>query len=66
MLFDGIMTDSPTLRRAILADALRADLPAGHTWDFGTYFETKPCGTVGCAIGVAHCLWPEAGLITRA
>jgi hypothetical protein len=62
MPFDGTEA-TPALRRRILADALRAQMPKGHEWEFGAYLEVRECGTAGCAIGLAHLLWPEAELV---
>lgn len=31
--------------------------PQDHTWDFGTILRREPCGTVGCAMGVAQLMW---------
>jgi hypothetical protein len=62
MPFDGTEV-TPALRRRVLADALRAQMPQGHEWEFGTYLDVHECGTAGCAIGLAHLLWPEAGLV---
>jgi hypothetical protein len=33
MPFDGTQTETPALRRAILVDALRHEMPKGFTWD---------------------------------
>ncbi len=64
MPFDG--KDGKESRRSILANVLRHSIPDGHHWYFGTYYENTLCGTIGCAIGVAHLLWPEACLVTTA
>ena len=39
----------------VLARALRAPMPEGFEWDFGTVF--NHCGTVGCAMGLAMKMW---------
>ena len=68
------MTDfvpGPTAARR-LALALRAAMPDDFVWDFGTIFSKDDgvsicdpglepdCRTFGCAMGLAHVLWPEA------
>jgi hypothetical protein len=51
---------TPAERRARLVAALRAPLPARFEWDFGTVYEKRGCGTVGCALGLAQILWPRS------
>lgn len=41
-----------------LVYALR-HLPETHRWNFMYVFHQEECGTAGCAIGLAHTLWPE-------
>lgn len=36
-----------------LIAALRAPMPKHFNWDFNTIYDEKPCGSVGCAIGLA-------------
>lgn len=31
--------------------------PEGHVWDFYTLHELTPCGTIGCALGLASSRW---------
>jgi hypothetical protein len=38
-------------------------VPETHEWNFKTYYIEKSCGTAGCAIGLAHTIWPGAGLL---
>lgn len=40
-------------RRKLIA-LLRAPMPEGFEWDFTTVSLERHCGTVGCAIGLAH------------
>lgn len=55
---------TPKERRQALAVALRASLPKGFRWDYSTWWnERRDCGTAGCAIGLAHLMWPHAGLL---
>lgn len=63
MPFDSLST--PALRLAFLAEVLRQPLLEDHIWDFGTVYEKNECGTVGCAIGIAHIIWPAAGLVNN-
>ena len=44
----------------MLARALRAPMPEGFGWDFGTKYQNDECGTVGCAMGLAKTLWFES------
>ena len=32
--------------------------PQGHEWDYSTVLSNAPCGTAGCAIGIARMVWP--------
>ena len=41
-----------------LGDALRMSLPRSMFWDFGVNEVHIDCGTYGCAMLVAHILWP--------
>jgi hypothetical protein len=34
--------------------------PKGHVWDFSKILTHVPCGTVGCAMGIARRMWPRA------
>src|SRR5882672_6071109 len=52
----------PAINRAVLIDALRGQLPEKFTWDFGTFLEEKPCGSVGCALGLAVVLGITKGV----
>lgn len=45
-------------RLRMLADALRGKMPEGFRWDFERTFETEDCGSTGCAMGLAHIIWP--------
>lgn len=45
-----------------LITALRAPMPKHFNWDFNTIYDEKPCGSVGCAIGLAKTI----GLIDSA
>lgn len=36
---------------------LRREMPKNHTWNFAISFELTECGTAGCALGVARCIW---------
>lgn len=46
-----------------LARALRRQMPEGFSWDFATSWHndnsTTECGTIGCALGLAHIKWPD-------
>ena len=43
-----------------LSTELKSQLPWNFTWYFGTSYESEgECGSRGCAIGLAHVLWPE-------
>ena len=46
---------------AQLSDALRWSMPHNFRWDFGHLLEKEAghCGSYGCAIGLAHVLWPK-------
>lgn len=46
-----------------LGDALRF-IPQDHKWNFSDAGgpDEQGCGSHGCAIGVARCLWPENNL----
>jgi hypothetical protein len=50
-------------RRQRLIQALRQEMPEGYRWKFGHYYRETYCGTSGCAIGLAHLLFPECNLI---
>lgn len=63
MPFDGTQIVTPELRRAILANALRGPMPDGFVWSYASWFAKVHCGTAGCAIGLAHLIWPDAELI---
>ncbi len=58
MPFD-VGIETAEMRRTRLVDALRNGLPKNFKWDFRTLYEEKPCGTIGCALGVASILWPD-------
>jgi len=49
-----------------LATELENQLPWNFTWDFSVSWrpKSKGCGSYGCAIGLAHELWPEQVLNT--
>lgn len=38
-------------------------MPDGFVWNYASWFEKVHCGTTGCAIGLAHLIWPDAKLI---
>ena len=40
-------------RLTALAQLLSQPLPANHTFDLGLYYNTGPCGSVCCALGLA-------------
>ena len=66
MPFDGNETKTEqALRRAILADTLRGELPQGQTWDFSEVRRKTSCGFVGCAIATANALWPDDIILPR-
>jgi hypothetical protein len=64
MPFDGKQVVTPALRRAILVDALRDEMPQDFKWNFSQVHSKHKCGSSGCAIGLARTLWPEARLPT--
>lgn len=44
----------PNIQRlSALAQLLSQPLPANHTFDLGLYYNTGPCGSVCCALGLA-------------
>lgn len=55
MPFDVDNTDK-ILRRRVLIEALRQDMK----WKWNYCSVTDDCGTTGCAIGMAHAIWPDA------
>lgn len=46
-------------RLALLAEALRHQLPERFKWNFATTYVREACGTTGCALGLAATMWPE-------
>lgn len=60
MPFDGkeVQFETPALRRARLIEALRGEMSNEFVWDFTTIM--GPCGTSGCALGLACKLWPDS------
>jgi hypothetical protein len=66
---DNPVSETPAMRLARLIAALRAPLPHAFRWDFNVICSQDyadddvegqhPCGTVGCALGLACQLWPE-------
>ncbi len=58
MPLDGTGYEGAVGRRKRLIAALRAQMPDGYTWDFGTLRKKSGCGTRGCAVGLAAALWP--------
>jgi hypothetical protein len=59
MPFDGTQIETPALRRAILVDALRHEMPTGFAWDFRKLYSDTGCGSEGCALGLASLIWPD-------
>ena len=59
MPLDGTGYETAAGRRAGLIAALRREMPAGYTWDFGSAWTRDDCGTRGCALGLAITMWPE-------
>ena len=59
MPFDGTQIETPALRRAILVDALRHEMPNGFAWNFRRVYRTTDCGSSGCALGLASLIWPN-------
>lgn len=58
MPFDGVQLGHARLTK--LSRLLRTgEFPASFTWDFEKYKEKTDCGTVGCALGLAHMIWPN-------
>ncbi len=51
--------ESPSLRVSILVEALRGKMPDNFKFNFRTLLEEEPCGSVGCALGLAALLWPK-------
>jgi hypothetical protein len=51
--------ETPLDRRRQLIAALRAPMPEKFEWDFSASFRTAECGSAGCALGLAHILWPD-------
>jgi hypothetical protein len=60
MPFDGTQVETPALRRAMLIEALRAEMPINFKWNFRVVRESYDCGSRGCALGLASILWPSA------
>lgn len=61
MPFDGAEEKVAARTRGYqLVEALK-NLPENFTWDYGEiYNENHPtCGTLGCALGLAHVMWPR-------
>jgi hypothetical protein len=54
MPFDGSQIETPTLRRAMLIDALRHPMPDGWIWNFEFQQRAHICGSAGCALGLAR------------
>lgn len=61
-------------RLAALRDALRREMPETFLWEFFNILTTPSevdlemhpkCSSVGCALGLAHVLWPELKLADR-
>lgn len=46
---------------AKLVTALRAEMPEGFTWDFGTISRPTGCGSMGCALGLAGIVLRDEG-----
>lgn len=67
MPFDGkeAQFETPALRRARLIEALRQPMPEGHTWDFDVLLNRHPCGTTGCALGVAKLIFGSDADVTH-
>jgi hypothetical protein len=63
--FDGTQIETPALRRAILVDALRQEMPDKFGWDFYTVYSETFCCSVGCALGLASLIWPDHAEILR-
>lgn len=62
MPFD-VAIETPAIRRATLAAALRDEMPDGFTWYFPVSEEVTDCGTRGCALGLARTLWRDVPLL---
>lgn len=60
MPFD-VAIEAPALRRAVLIEALRQQMPKGFIWDYSLGYDKRSCGTAGCALGLAVAL----GLLKR-
>lgn len=44
---------------AQLSAALRREMPPSFAWNFGVIHVKSPCGSAGCALGLAIELWPS-------
>ncbi len=56
------LAKTPRERLAALAKLLRLPMPTDFRFSFGRWYDTPyggECGTVGCAWGLAHHMWPE-------
>lgn len=55
------MRETPTGHAAlrVLSEHLKREMPSDFEWDYYTVSKPTPCGTQGCAIGLAAELWPD-------
>lgn len=53
----GTPTGHAALR--VLSERLKGEMPQSFQWEYYTVLSCTPCGTAGCAIGLATELWPD-------